>query len=319
MALRAIFALTLASVVASDGGAAGKPKLWKHSGRTAHDPWRKFCGKTWCYDLLEVDADAPEEQIKKNYRKLAREWHPDKNPEKGAREKFQKIAKAYEVLSTDGERAKYDRMMSHPDEYNTAYGVYWYKVQAPPSNVVLVVLLLLGVLSAAHFAVLTQRKTEYNSKLIKLVQSNAGPAQGGTLEIAELFRDAKERFHEASSTKKPVKDKELKESEEFKAMVVGMLSEYNLLLLEPTAYDTVGFKCLYLPATVPKFVLYHVDWFVRHTVQGQPYSEEEKVVLLKSAVEDFDTLNEKQQAELLEKECWKEDALAASRAAKKRI
>ena len=102
-------------------------------------------------------------------------------------------------------------------------------------------------------------------------------------------------------------------------MVVGMLSEYNLLLLEPTAYDTVGFKCLYLPATVPKFVLYHVDWFVRHTVQGQPYSEEEKVVLLKSAVEDFDTLNEKQQAELLEKECWKEDALAAWRAAKKRI
>jgi len=68
-------------------------------------------------------------------------------------------------------------------EYNTAYGVYWYKVHAPESNAILVVLLLLGVLSAAHFAVLTQRKNEYNAKLVKLVQTNAGPAQGGTLEV----------------------------------------------------------------------------------------------------------------------------------------
>lgn len=70
-------------------------------------------------------------------------------------------------------------------EYNTAYGVYWFKVHAPESNAILVVLLLLGLLSAAHFAVLTQRKNEYNSKLIKLVQTNAGPPQGGTLEVTK--------------------------------------------------------------------------------------------------------------------------------------
>jgi hypothetical protein len=64
MALRVLVALTLASVVASDGEPP-KPKLWKPSGRAAHDPWRKFCGKTWCYDLLEVDLDATEDQIKK--------------------------------------------------------------------------------------------------------------------------------------------------------------------------------------------------------------------------------------------------------------
>ena len=93
---------------------APKVKLWKPSGKKAHDPWKKFCGSALCYDVLEVGEDATEEAIRKSYRKLAREWHPDKNPEKGARTKFQKIAKAYEVLSTEGERTKYDHLMKNP-------------------------------------------------------------------------------------------------------------------------------------------------------------------------------------------------------------
>jgi len=60
-------------------------------------------------------------------------------------------------------------------------------VQAPPSNVVVVILLLIGMLSAAHYAVLKQRKTEYNDKLIKMVQANAGPAQGGTREVCGKY------------------------------------------------------------------------------------------------------------------------------------
>ena len=106
-------ALVLAGVAPSASEAA--PKLWKPSGKKAHDPWKKFCGAVLCYDILEVAEEATEDAIKKSYRKLAREWHPDKNPEKGAREKFQKIAKAYEILSTEGERKKYDHLMQHPE------------------------------------------------------------------------------------------------------------------------------------------------------------------------------------------------------------
>jgi hypothetical protein len=110
--LWAVAALLMTSAVSAEGDAI--PKLWKPSGKKVHDPWKKFCGKTLCYDVLEVAEDATESEIKKSYRKLAREWHPDKNPEYGAREKFQKIAKAYETLSTDGERAKYDHLMANP-------------------------------------------------------------------------------------------------------------------------------------------------------------------------------------------------------------
>jgi hypothetical protein len=112
--------------------------------------------------------------------------------------------------------------------------------------------------------------------------------------------------------------KDLKESDAFKAAVVALLTSENLLLLEPTVWDTVGAKCLYLPVTLPTFLAYHGSWFLRHTVQGLPYSPEEQVTLLKGAVEEYDELSEKQQAELAEKECWKAGNLAAWRAAKKR-
>ncbi len=62
------------------------------------------------YEVLGVARDASQEEIKKAYRKLARQYHPDANPgDKNAEEKFKEIAEAYEVLSDPEKRASYDR------------------------------------------------------------------------------------------------------------------------------------------------------------------------------------------------------------------
>jgi molecular chaperone DnaJ len=61
------------------------------------------------YDILGVSRTASPEEIKKAYRRLARQYHPDVNREAGAEEKFKEIAGAYEILSDADKRARYDR------------------------------------------------------------------------------------------------------------------------------------------------------------------------------------------------------------------
>ncbi len=73
------------------------------------------------YKVLEIDKSATEADIKKAYRKLARKYHPDVNPnDESAKTKFQGINEAHEVLSDPEKRKKYDKYgkdWKHADEF----------------------------------------------------------------------------------------------------------------------------------------------------------------------------------------------------------
>jgi len=96
------------------------------------------------YKILELDKNASSEDIKKQYRKLAKKYHPDANPgDKRAEEKFKEINEAYEVLGDPEKRKKYDSFGSaynfqngydfDPSKYGFGKGVR-YEFKTSSSN-----------------------------------------------------------------------------------------------------------------------------------------------------------------------------------------
>jgi curved DNA-binding protein len=64
------------------------------------------------YEILGLSRDASGEEIKKTFRRLARQYHPDVNPgDKAAEEKFKDINEAYDILSDENKRADYDKLL----------------------------------------------------------------------------------------------------------------------------------------------------------------------------------------------------------------
>ena len=66
------------------------------------------------YDILGISRDANTDQIKKAYRKLARQYHPDVSKETDAEERMQEINVAYDTLSHNDKKTEYDFQLDHP-------------------------------------------------------------------------------------------------------------------------------------------------------------------------------------------------------------
>ena len=76
------------------------------------------------YKILKVTKSSTEDEIRKNYRKLAMQYHPDRNPDSPeAEEKFKEVAEAYGVLTDPVKRRRYNRSRaSGKGDFSSANG-----------------------------------------------------------------------------------------------------------------------------------------------------------------------------------------------------
>ena len=80
------------------------------------------------FDVLGIKPEANEDEVKKAFRSLAKKWHPDKNKESGAEEKFKEIIASYEYLLSKDRREIHARDLTRPkEEKKSANGTKTYK------------------------------------------------------------------------------------------------------------------------------------------------------------------------------------------------
>ncbi len=85
------------------------------------------------YEVLGVRREATEDEIKKAYRRLARKYHPDVNPgDKSAESRFKEVNEAYQVLSDQNKRARYDQLGANWQQYQAQGTPYeeWFRQAA---------------------------------------------------------------------------------------------------------------------------------------------------------------------------------------------
>jgi curved DNA-binding protein CbpA len=85
------------------------------------------------YDILHIKQDASSDEIKRSFRNLALKYHPDKNKSSDSKEKFLRIVEAYEILSDEGSRKKYDLMFQSTSSglsNSINYSTHW----TPPAD-----------------------------------------------------------------------------------------------------------------------------------------------------------------------------------------
>jgi len=104
------------------------------------------------YQLLGVTEDSPTDEIRRKFRKLALQYHPDKSVDPQATEKYAKINFAYKILSTPETKKEYIKLLREGVPWDAVYGQYAHKYGAPAHDPRWVIGLFLAFITVCQYS-----------------------------------------------------------------------------------------------------------------------------------------------------------------------
>uniref|UniRef100_A0A915MJH9 J domain-containing protein n=1 Tax=Meloidogyne javanica TaxID=6303 RepID=A0A915MJH9_MELJA len=123
-----------------------------------------YCGTVTCYDVLEISRDDfNKTDLPRIYRRLARQYHPDRAKRENreeAEEQFRLVATAYETLKDDETREYYDYYLDHPEERYYNYYQYYRLRTAPRVDVRIVIVVAILLVSTIQYLSAHQKYRE---------------------------------------------------------------------------------------------------------------------------------------------------------------
>uniref|UniRef100_A0A914UXA6 J domain-containing protein n=1 Tax=Plectus sambesii TaxID=2011161 RepID=A0A914UXA6_9BILA len=269
-----------------------------------------YCELESCYDVLGIGREATKSEMAKEYRKLAKKWHPDRargdEAKKEAEIKFRLIATAYETLKDDESRADYDYMLDHPEERYYHYYQYYRRRMAPKVDiriVIVVTVLVISIIqhiSASHkfkeAIDYLSREAKYRNQAEEMAKERGLLSDGG-----------------AKGKGKKRRDKET-EKEEREAIIRSIIEE-NIDIKggykRPSLWDTLLCQLVLLPVTLFVYMRWWLDWTWRYTIQRHEYDDQAKLHLIrknmKMSQSQFSSLPDEKHAEFLREELWIRD------------
>eukprot|EP00980_Cylindrotheca_fusiformis_P011876 scaffold2828_cov126-Cylindrotheca_fusiformis.AAC.2 len=306
-----------------------------------YDPQNIFCGKYDCYSILGFDyeefgSNRPStKEITKRYRSLSRAWHPDKSKHKDAKERFVKIARAYEVLTDNQQRTEYDFMRYNQEAYFQKYGasVLWH--YAPQSDASIIVIVLLMAINWFTWVAQKTRWQNVADRLVKAAVEDWSPSMGGSEESKLLREEALEILKEreaASDTREAItntdkksgkgkvkkakvtgKEKKKQEQEALRPIVtelVNKIDDFGAGFHKPTWADLFFVKLAKFPYHFATGVVWQTKYAIRR-LQKKELNDEERSVLTERAVGNvtWDLASEEEREAMIKRELWIMDNL----------
>ena len=319
-----------------------------------YDPQNIFCGKYDCYKILGFDYESfgkekpDRKMITKRYRALSREWHPDKSKRKNAKNRFVKIARAYEVLTDKEVRKEYDMMRYDQEAYFQKYGssVLWQ--YAPKSDTTAVIIFLFIVGNIVSWYMQKHRWQMVADRLIKAAVEDWSPSQGGTSESKELREQAlsvlaekeKETKNsqpptESSSSPPPtpspnksgkkskagskgkqklsMKEKKQKEQAALLPIVTEMvkkIDDFGGGFHQPTWRDLLAVGMVRLPFTLTSGLIWQTKYAFRRLLKKELNDNEREVLTQRYAGHvTWDISSDEERKDLVKRELWIKDNL----------